>query len=196
VPSLESVLREIRTSQDLSDHETISCKEATNEQLERLGEALMGIAYPNAEQHALMDRMMGGERSPSLAAMHRMMGARYLGCYSGDIPGPAIPDMGMMGGMMRYGGGWQGGPVMDWGMTNSMGHGHWGFMPWGWGSLLFWAFIVAAVVLVIYFLTRSPKGPNSVGGGDSLEILRRRYASGEITKEQFEEMRDTLMKHG
>jgi putative membrane protein len=195
-PSLESILIEMRTSQGLSDDEMLNCDEATNEQLEELGEALMGIAYPNPDEHALMDRMMGGDGSPSLALTHRMMGARYLGCYSGDVRGPAIPGMGMMGGMTGYGGGWQGGPMMGWGMNSAMGHGHWGFMPWGWGSLVVWAAIIAAVVLIIYFVSRGPRESSSEGRKDALEILRHRYASGEITKEQFEEMRDTLMKRG
>jgi putative membrane protein len=195
-PSLESVLKEMRASQGLSDDEMIKCDEATNEQLEKLGEALMDIAYPNPDEHGLMDRMMGGDGSASLALMHRMMGARYLGCYSGDVRGPAVPGMGMMGGMMGYGGGWQGGPMMGWGMNGAMGHGHWGLMPWGWGSLVVWAVIIAAVVLIIYFVSRGRGESSSEAGEDALGILRRRYASGEITKEQFEEMRDTLMKRG
>lgn len=195
-PSLESVLKEIRTSQGLSGDEMINCEDATNEQLEKLGEALMDIAYPNPDEHALMDRMMGSDGSASLALMHRMMGARYLGCYSGDIRGPAIPGMGMMGGMMGYGGGWQGGPMMGWGMNNAMGPGHWGFMPWGWGSLVLWAVIIAAVVLIVSYLARPRRGPQAGGREDALEILRRRYASGEITKQQFDEMRDTITKRG
>jgi putative membrane protein len=194
-PTLESVLKDVRASQGLSEDETINCHEVTNEQMERLGEALMDIVYPNRDEHALMDRMMGGDDSASLALMHRMMGARYLGCYSGDIRGPAIPGMGVMGGMMGYGG-WQGGPMMGRGITGAMGHGHWGFMPWGWGSFLVWAVIIAAVILIVYFLIRSSGGPQTGGREDALEILRRRYASGEITKEQFEDMRGTLVRRG
>jgi putative membrane protein len=86
--------------------------------------------------------------------------------------------------------------MMGYGMTNAMGHGHWGFVPWGWGSLLIWAVIIAGVVVIVYFLTRTSGGRQAGGREEALEILRRRYASGEITKEQFEEMRDTLMKRG
>lgn len=86
--------------------------------------------------------------------------------------------------------------MMGWGMTGGMGQGHWGFMPWGGGSLVFWIVIIAAVVIIVYLLARSPgtSGPSAGEREDALSILRRRYASGEITKDQFEEMRDTLRR--
>jgi putative membrane protein len=53
---------------------------------------------------------------------------------------------------------------------------------------------VAGVVWAVQLSARG--GSQSVGmrpvGEAPLEILRRRYAGGEITKEQFDEMRGTL----
>ncbi|MHB1846906.1 MAG: SHOCT domain-containing protein [Deltaproteobacteria bacterium] len=37
-----------------------------------------------------------------------------------------------------------------------------------------------------------PNDRSALGGGGTLEILKRRYASGEITREQFEQMRRDL----
>ena len=59
--SVESVLEEIRASQGIGRGDRIDCAGVTDEQLEELGEALMSIVHPDPEEHALMDRMMGGE---------------------------------------------------------------------------------------------------------------------------------------
>ncbi|HET8999679.1 MAG TPA: SHOCT domain-containing protein [bacterium] len=66
--------------------------------------------------------------------------------------------------------------------------GGWGWMAAGWIMMVaFWVLVIAgAVVAVRWMNTR---------GGDGrlpetpLEILRRRYAAGELTKEQFESMK-------
>ncbi len=55
--------------------------------------------------------------------------------------------------------------------------------------LLFWALVIAAIVLGIRWLVGQPK----VSRPDSaLEILRQRYASGEIDKEEFEQKKRDL----
>ena len=68
----------------------------------------------------------------------------------------------------------------------------WGWMIGGWIMMLvFWGFVIAGIVLVVRALT----GRHSTGQpvqDSALEILRRRYASGEITRVQFEETKRTL----
>ncbi len=57
--------------------------------------------------------------------------------------------------------------------------------------LVFWGLVIAAIVIVIRaFAGRNVLAPPQQD--TALEVLRRRYASGEITKEQFEEMKRTL----
>jgi putative membrane protein len=66
----------------------------------------------------------------------------------------------------------------------------WGWMALGWIMMMvFWALVIVGVVaLVKYASIRSL--PRVAGSADSpLEILRRRYATGQLTKEQFEEMK-------
>ena len=61
--------------------------------------------------------------------------------------------------------------------------------PWGG----FWVMpLVGFAVLVVLFLVLGARGPlgSFAGRGESpLSILKRRYARGELTREQFEEMR-------
>jgi putative membrane protein len=73
----------------------------------------------------------------------------------------------------------------DWGW-----HPMWGM--WGiWGigmglfMLLFWVLVIAALVLGIRWLVTQGHPPRS-GSDTALEILRQRYAKGEIGKEEFD----------
>lgn len=66
------------------------------------------------------------------------------------------------------------------------------YNPWwgmGWGM---W-FIPLLVVLAIYFFARNySQNKNGQINESPMDILRKRYAKGEITKEQFEEMKKNL----
>ena len=71
-------------------------------------------------------------------------------------------------------------------MGNAMG---WGGMGIGMG--LIWIVVILAVgALVIMFANR----PAGASGDRSIEIARERYAKGEITREQFEELKRDLRK--
>ena len=63
----------------------------------------------------------------------------------------------------------------------------------GIGMIPFWVLLIAVVVLVV----RGVIGNNSTGHNPPspqtpLEILQTRYAKGEISKEEYEEMRTAL----
>ena len=71
-------------------------------------------------------------------------------------------------------------------------------MWWMWGAwgigmmlimLLFWGAIIATVVFGIRWLLRQGREQQS---DSALEILRQRYARGEITKDDFERMKKEL----
>ena len=71
---------------------------------------------------------------------------------------------------------------------------HWGQYGWGMGifMIIFWAFVIFGIVYVIQAVSR--RDGNTGKGETPLDILKKRYAKGEITKEQFEQMKDDLMK--
>ena len=75
----------------------------------------------------------------------------------------------------------------------------------GWGGVPFmgpiFCLVLAGLIIggVVWFARSWPGDPPGAGSGRAapetpLEILKRRYASGEITKKQYEEMRRTLDK--
>jgi putative membrane protein len=68
-------------------------------------------------------------------------------------------------------------------------NGHWGW-GWGLGMILFWLLIVVAIVfLARWIASQRPEPPRA---DSALEILKRRYAKGEIGKEDFERMKKDL----
>lgn len=176
--SIADVISEITESQNVSSQSDLSCDSINDDQFEELGDAVMQAMIGDDEAHEVMDNMMGGEGSESLRSMHIAMGQRYLGCAQGQFG-----TMGMMGGMMSMmgTGGWQGGNGF---MMNSS-YGPWGAMHSGWGvgMILFWIIVIVAVVLLVKWLAGQSGGHK---GGSALNILKARYAKGDITKEEFE----------
>jgi Spy/CpxP family protein refolding chaperone len=105
--SIDTILAEIRKDQGLAGSDKIDPDKVSPALLEELGDALMDRAIPDKERHEFMDRMMGGEGSASLAAMHERIAYNYLsgnfygyGGMTGDAYG--YGPGGMMGG--GYGG--------------------------------------------------------------------------------------------
>lgn len=67
------------------------------------------------------------------------------------------------------------------GWDQMMGHGVYGVFMW-------LIFIIVAVIIVylIFNRSKSTENPGVSSGESPIEILKRRYAKGEITKEEFE----------
>lgn len=93
--------------------------------------------------------------------------------------------------------------VMGGGMMDGWNSGNWGNrggdMWWGWLlMLLFWVMLISGVVAVIAWAVCQAGAARSSGRGagsrpdEALEILMQRYARGEITAEQFEQMKRDL----
>lgn len=72
-------------------------------------------------------------------------------------------------------------------------HNMWGWGPWAIGMMLmmlvFWGLIVVALVLGVRWLIRQGREPRS---DSALDILRQRYARGEINKEEYETKKNDL----
>ena len=91
---------------------------------------------------------------------------------------------GMMGfGMM--------GPGMMSGMMGGYGYGY-GFSPFRMVfGLVFWALIIGGVTLLVVYFVRNAKS-SSPSSELPLDILKARYARGEIAKEQFDAIKRDL----
>lgn len=89
------------------------------------------------------------------------------------------------------------GPGMMWGygpQGNPSGTTGWLWGLWvglGWlSTLAFWGALIVGTVLLVRWLGGAGTGPER--GDGALETLRRRYAAGEISEEEYEERRKVL----
>ncbi len=83
---------------------------------------------------------------------------------------------------------------MHWAQWTNGGWWHMGAMG------LFWLVVIVGVIAVVWAITRaaaqgSAGGPGEAGGRESPEeILKRRYARGEIDREEYERRLDDLRR--
>ncbi len=69
-----------------------------------------------------------------------------------------------------------------------------GYGLFGWLlMLLFWILIIAGIIFAVRWFFDQGKLKGSSVEESPLDILKKRYASGEIDKEEFETMRRELM---
>lgn len=74
--------------------------------------------------------------------------------------------------------------------------GDYGFMHgYGFGGgfmMLWWVLVVVAIVVLVLWLTKAPQRGSSTGRDPALDILRERYARGEIDEQEFEKKKHDL----
>lgn len=67
-------------------------------------------------------------------------------------------------------------------------------MGFGYGGMFMWLIFLIVLGVAIYFIIQASKSKDIVGPAQDtpLDILKKRYAKGEITKEDFERMKKDL----
>jgi putative membrane protein len=71
---------------------------------------------------------------------------------------------------------------------------------WGWGDRMdfghgggyMWIILLIIVGVVVYLIIQNTRSKADTDKETPLDILKRRFANGEITKEQYEEMKKKL----
>jgi len=63
------------------------------------------------------------------------------------------------------------------------------------GGIVMWIIVIAVAALLFYLAVNAPKGGGRYKGQEesALDILKKRYASGEISKEEFEEKKKDIL---
>ncbi len=169
----------------------LECKNLTDDNFETLGEYFMGQMMGDSHEamNNMMIQMMGEQGEEQI---HVVMGKRLSGCNtSAAFPSQGagfMPMIQMMMGSAFSGSAGFGGTK---GGGNNMMGGWNGFGILGWlPMLLFWILIILGVVALVRYLggwTRSSDKERS-----PLDILKERYAKGEIDKKEFEQMKKDL----
>jgi len=167
--------------QKISDKQ-ISCGDLTEEDFGVLGEFFMGVML--GEAHSAMNAMMmqaHGEEGEE--QIHIAMGKRLSGCDPsaevGGASGGWMPMMNMMTGSWSspYGFNRSINPMTGFGAFSIFG---------GLFMILWWVLIIAGVVAIIKWLVKGGQGKSS------LDIIKDRYARGEIDKKELEEKKKDL----
>ena len=83
------------------------------------------------------------------------------------------------------------------GYYDGQGPGGWGPMMhygFGYGGMFMWIIFLIVVGLLIYFIVQvqKTKGQTPAQGETHMDILKKRYAKGEISKEDFDRMKRDL----
>jgi putative membrane protein len=69
--------------------------------------------------------------------------------------------------------------------------------PWFGGGIfmmiIFWALVIAGGVALFRVLVRGNRNGGTLPTNSALEILKQRYAKGEISREEFERMKQDLL---
>lgn len=89
------------------------------------------------------------------------------------------------------------------GRWDNGGMGRWMMGGWGMGwfgmlfMIVFWGLAIAGIIFLVRWLlhTTSGRAPSDVNtGSQAMAILEKRYACGEITRDQFESMRKDILQ--
>ncbi len=76
--------------------------------------------------------------------------------------------------------------------------GDMGSFSFGMGSMglifmfLFWGFVIFVIIAIIKWLSGSRSGGQDTSSKTTLDILKERYARGEIDREEFEQKRKDI----
>src|SRR3989338_3624887 len=167
----------------------LACENLSDEQFGVLGEYFMGQMA--GDSHAAMNAMMiqaHGEDGEE--QIHIVMGKRLSGCdTSAAFPAESLGWMPMMN--MMWGGGSS--PFGSNNSTNNMMN--FGFTPFGgfgWiFMILWWVLIIAGIVALIKWLVSQSRNTHD-HEKSPLEILKERYAKGEIDRKEFEDKKKDL----
>ena len=70
---------------------------------------------------------------------------------------------------------------------------------WGFGGIfmiLWWVLIIGGIVVLVRWLSNTSGRSHPTSEKTPLDILKERYARGEITRETYEQMRSDIRKPG
>ena len=183
--SIDAVMTEIRQELKLNDSDKVDPAKVSPKMLEDLGDSVMEAMIGNSAMHDQMDNNLGGDGSSTLTAFHEKLGYNYLAGYPNGM-------MDLMTGGMMSGGAVAGNRI------GTLGNNRFGMMgSFGWGGaiigIILCLAVIAVIIAVIVILSRNNKYKKMGTYVETpLEILNRRFASGEMSKEEYDNMKRNL----
>lgn len=171
----------------------INCAGLSNDNFDLLGDYFMGkmMGGSHSTMDALMTQRIGGDAN---RLMHIAMGKRLSGCdTSAAFPlqgANFLPMMGMMGGWSDYQPNNYNSMMGNY-FGNSMMGGYYG--GFGWIFMVLWlVLIIAGIIALARWVSGHPRMNGHPHGKTALDVLKDRYAKGEIDRKEFEEKKRDL----
>lgn len=187
--SVDTILTEIQQAQGVASADQIDPDKVSQAKLEELGDSVMEAMIGNTETHDQMDIRLGGDGSASLSAFHTRLGYNYLVGYPNGMM--SLMTSGMMGSNRS------GDETYDWngmmGNNNFRNNGMMGYIGWG-GMLIGLLGILLLLVLLFFVVKAVGRKPSNTSIESPLDVLKKRFAAGEITQEEYEKMVEHLRK--
>jgi putative membrane protein len=165
----------------------LKCEDLSDENFGVLGEYFMG--QMTGDSHKAMNNMMIavlGEEDEE--EMHVAMGKRMSNCE----PNTAMSQNIINGGMMQMMSNWSNSSILNNNFANPMSMMNFGFAPFGWVFMIFfWALLIIGIVVLTKWILSQNK-IESEKDKTALDILKERYAKGDINKKEFQEKKKDL----
>ena len=192
--SIDTNMSEIRLEQGVKSNDKINPDKISPPKLEALGDSVMQAMIGNTAIHDQMDVKLGGDGSASLTAMHTKIGYNYLVGYPNGM-------MTLMSASMMGANGTTNASSGSSGMMGTNGianasYGSGGMMGYlGWGGMIMGIIVLILFMIILFFVFKSlSKKPIESSLDTPLDILKKRYANGDLTHEEYERMIDHLKK--
>lgn len=162
----------------------VICSDLSDNDFDALGEYFMGqmMGTSHAAMNVMMAQMMGEQGETQ---MHIVMGKRLSGCDTSAVyPAGGLGFMPMMQMMSGFGSAqnqenWSTNGKFN--LINTM-------MNFGFLALLFviiwWVIVIAVIIVFLRWIIQKFKGGSN--GESPLDVLKERYAKGEIDKKEFQ----------
>ena len=205
IRSIDLIITDIREDLNIGPNDAINVEEVKIELLEELGDSVMEAYIGDSERHEEIDNYYGGDDSETLSELHIQLGKDYLkgypitmmsfmpfrwnevnGSYSGYYRhGMMGRNYGYPDSNDQYYGGMMGRNNSSLGWMNNTFNRNYGMMNLSSGGMIMGIFGFILLVVVLYYLFNSNKVDNRISTNNALDILKERYARGEISRDEF-----------
>jgi len=166
--SINTVRSEIRREQGLKSNDKINSDKVSQKKLEELGDSVMEAMIGNSKVHDQMDKNMGGDGSVSLTSMHKRIGYNYLVGYPNGM---------MSNNRFR--------------MMNNNNFDTTSYFSFG--ELIIGSLILILIVIFLFFIIKTnTRARIKLDTETDLDILKKRYAKGEISKDEFDKIKHDI----
>lgn len=212
--SVDVIVSEIRTNLQLETNAVVDPNLVKVELLEELGDSVMEAYIGNSAMHGQMDEYFGGENSATLTSLHIQLGEDYLNGYPITMmtfmnygyndQTNTNGSYGMIGRNYDYNsndyyGGMMGGRINSNGIDSSYAYTnptnrYYGMMNnfSSGGMILGMLGFLVLIVALVYLFSSNNRNQVFPSGNNAMNILKERYARGEITRDEFIQISSTI----